>query len=174
MSGWSTLTQLRAFCKANGREGELNQARGEGELKGLTGKELWQFVLNQMQLNGGADVAAVRSPIGFMPHEDERLARLADESMGRKAKPEEVVDWIYDNMGVTVAKIVSDTIPCSGAVALLRWARSEVGNQRDFYISMWAKRIANKQQTDGTGLLSDDSRSTERAIDAFEQAMGGG
>lgn len=174
MFGWPSSASVRKWCKENGREEELLAALGRAKMRGLDTKASWESALVEMELDRGASKVELHSSIGFTKPEEERLNRMANQVLDRKGKPEEIVTFVMRMLDVTVAKIPSDEIPDPAAVALLRWARESKENKRDFIMGIFPKMVTTKQQTDGTGLLSDDSRSTERAIDAFEAAMGGG
>lgn len=174
MHGWPSFVSLRKWCKDSGREKELQASLARSKVKGLDERAAWEQAIIEMGLNGGVPKVELHSSIGFTKPEEERLNRMANQVLDRKGKPEEIVTFVMRMLDVTVSKIPSDEIPDPAAVALLRWARESKENKRDFIMGIFPKMVTTKQQTDGTGLLSDDSRSTERAIDAFEAAMGGG
>lgn len=173
MLGWPSSVSVRKWCRGAGRMEELDGILARAKASGMTDKECWRTALAEMELDKGVDKTELHSSIGFTKPEEERLNKLANLVISRKGKPEEVVTFVMRMLDVTIARIPVEEIPDPSAITLLRWARESSENKRDFIMGIFPKMVTTKQQTEGTGLLSDDSRSSQRAIDAFMSSMGG-
>lgn len=107
-------------------------------------------------------------------HDAARWAELARASVGRKkAAPRVLVEWVFNNLAVPLDAIAVESVPSSGAVGLLRWARASPSNEGSFLTTIWPKLMPNRSAVESDMKFGDDGRSVISLIDKVLAASRG-
>jgi hypothetical protein len=72
---------------------------------------------------------------------------LSVSARGKTAKKEDVVEWVYQNIGVPVWEIDRAGVPDSGAVAMLQWANTDQGRNQFMgkFVDLVTKRMVDRE-----------------------------
>lgn len=118
---------------------------------------------------GGGNKTTVRS---YDP-ENAAIQPIIDKmDPKRLAGGHESIQWVFDNMLTpwTALEENADAIPGIGALAYLKWARSDPKNMTAFY-GMWSKMLEKKGAMDDEARRKDDGRKTFSLLEDFERSL---
>lgn len=100
-------------------------------------------------------------------NEWQELAAQVDES--KQASEVDIIRWVFDHCDLKPDRIDPETVPCVGAVRLLRHANGGEGGYRDF-LSAWLRLMPDRKAIDYESKFRDDGR-TLNLITDFEDSL---
>lgn len=102
-----------------------------------------------------AEVKRVKSAKVDYENEWQELAAKVDDS--KQAEEVEIIRWVFDHCDLKPNRIDPETVPCVGAVRLLRHANGGEGGYRDF-LNAWLKLMPDRKALEYGSKFRDDGR----------------